>query len=220
MSPLFKSLHFTIDPVRHMPACNDPSSVLHRWDDPGTEIALWERQTPSFAAGLDGLAFDKLPHARFVTRAQHAGSDIGSALTRTPLTDGALRDALAADIENLIVRFANITGARTISVRLEAIANDACRLFHIDRTKARLVTTYIGPGTEWVTRQHGEEAIRLQDRYDGPIFRMPRFAVGLFPGSLSPSGGLTHRSPRISRSREFRLLLCLNEPLGTSVAAH
>lgn len=136
---------------------------------------------------------------------------IEAALSETNLCDDELTGALANDIEALVSRFERSTEAQSIEVRLEAVNDDACRFFHADLMRARLVTTYIGPGTGWIPNSHGDEAVRLQDAYVGPITEIPRFSVGIFPGSLSSGGGLVHRSPRLSGTGRFRLFLCLNE---------
>ena len=54
-------------------------------------------------------------------------------------------------------------------------------------------------------------ALQNPETFSGAIQRMPRYAVGLFPGSLSSYGALVHRSPRISTTGELRLFLCINE---------
>jgi hypothetical protein len=186
--------------------------VLRRWSDVDIELALWERRfDPSVASALDRLAFSDLPRACFVTTPENAERDIGRVLHEWRPERVHVYDALVSDIESLAVRFSHVTGAREIKLRLEAVQDDACRLFHLDRVPARLVTTYVGPGTEWIPGLYAAAALAAQDDYKGPIYQMPRFAVGVFGGSLSPRGGLLHRSPRIAETGQHRLLLCLNQ---------
>ncbi|NOT72603.1 MAG: DUF1826 domain-containing protein [Hyphomicrobium sp.] len=126
-------------------------SVLRSWNQPGVAFAEWTRSwEPSLIGRLDGLALDDLPRARFIARLDRIGDDVASVISQAGNCDATVVAALGSDIESLATRFAQATAARRIEVRLEAICDDACRLFHIDRMKARLVTTYIGPGTEWV----------------------------------------------------------------------
>lgn len=187
-------------------------SILRHWVDADTELALWQREfEPSVTSELDRLSQDQLPQARFITSPDLISSAIEKALHGWASEHNDLFPALAGDIEALVARFFQMTGSDAVKLRLEAIRDDACRLFHIDRARARLTTTYVGPGTEWVPCTHAADALASQENYEGPLHQMPRFAVGIFPGALSPFGGLLHRSPHIAGSGEHRLLLCLTQ---------
>ncbi|MEZ5898552.1 MAG: DUF1826 domain-containing protein [Hyphomicrobiaceae bacterium] len=188
-------------------------SVLRHWSNNGVALALWERTwDPVLTTKLDQLGFHELPRTRFQAKAVTAEVDVTAALADTQCHDETVMAALATDIESLICRFAEATGINEVEVRLEAIRDDACRLFHADRMRARLVTTYRGPGTEWVTPADADNALKNPEGFSGTVHPMPRFAVGLFPGSLAPQGPLVHRSPRIRETGEFRLFLSINEP--------
>lgn len=193
--------------------------VLRRWDHPMVELALWERSWPEdIVETLDRLCFADLPRAAFRTCKETAEADVASGLA-APVRSlegdrGRLFSALAVDIENLIVRFSCATDAPVVEVRLQPIRDDACTLFHVDRFRARLTTTYLGRGTEWVPEAHGADAVRLQGLYDGPVRELPRFGVGIFRGALSGEGALVHRSPRISGSGRVRLFLSITDVSG------
>lgn len=188
------------------------ASVLRHWSDPGVALSLWERTwDAALSCRLDALQYCELPRARFMARPETAEVDVAAALAEVQCPDESVMAALAVDIESLVCRFAAVTDAAEVEVRLEAIQGDACRLFHADRTRARLVTTYRGPGTEWVAPDDASAALQNPETFSGAIQRMPRYAVGLFPGSLSSYGALVHRSPRISTTGELRLFLCINE---------
>ncbi|MEO1266697.1 MAG: DUF1826 domain-containing protein [Myxococcota bacterium] len=60
------------------------------------------------------------------------------------------RTWLATDISILLSRFATFVDASRLSVRFGAIRTDQCRKFHVDNVRYRLITTYVGPGTQWV----------------------------------------------------------------------
>jgi hypothetical protein len=82
---------------------------------------------------------------------------------------------------------------------------------HRDCVEPRLLTTYRGPGTEWVQPCHADRAVRAQKRYAGPIERLQRHDVAIFKGCCVGEGrGIVHRSPPISKTGLTRLLLCLN----------
>lgn len=120
---------------------------------------------------------------------------------------GALRylpPALAADIHDLVRRFAELISKATVRLRLEAVDGDACRKFHADYTDLRLVTTYAGPGTD----------IRNTSAEDAPVTRIPTGHVALFKGKLFPGEPpvLLHRSPPIEGTGDRRVVLVLDTP--------
>ena len=97
--------------------------------------------------------------------------------------------------------------------------DDGCRRYHVDRSHLRLLSTYRGPGTEWLTNEQvdrdnlrsgapNEDIVRY-----GQPYRMAPFWVGLFKGSLYPNmadSGLVHRSPPIDGTGQFRVRFCLD----------
>lgn len=115
-----------------------------------------------------------------------------------------LPSALAADIHDLVQRFAALTDKATVRVRLEAVDGDACRKFHADYTDLRLVTTYAGPGTDICTTT----------AEDAPIHRTRAGDIAVFKGRLFPGEPpvLLHRSPPIEGSGERRIVLVLDTP--------
>ena len=111
---------------------------------------------------------------------------------------------LGADIAMLGRRFAAVTGDRTMRFRLEHVADDACRQYHVDSVGLRLLCTYAGPGTEWIDPA-------------GRHCRMPVFHVGIFKGAKFPDSAprILHRSPPVEHlpeRRRARLLLCIDQP--------
>lgn len=111
---------------------------------------------------------------------------------------------LAADIDDLVHRFAALTGKPTVRLRLEAVDGDACRKFHADYTDLRLVTTYAGPGTD----------IRETPADDAPVIRIGTGDIALFKGKLFQGQPpvLLHRSPPIEGMGERRIVLVLDTP--------
>jgi hypothetical protein len=100
-------------------------------------------------------------------------------------------------------------------MRLERIVDNACCKFHADQVGLRLLTTYLGPGTQWLP----DDAVRRRRGLCFPLRHAPpqrleRFAVGLFKGESYPGNcgrGIVHRSPPVSGTGKVRILLCLDE---------
>lgn len=110
---------------------------------------------------------------------------------------------ILADIAALARVFTEVAGAPGVRLRLEHVADDACRLFHVDAVRLRLLCTYAGAGTEWCDAEGG-------------LHRMAPMQVGLFKGNRHPDHGprIRHRSPPVSHlppTRRARLLLCIDE---------
>jgi hypothetical protein len=133
------------------------------------------------------------------------------------------RKWLTMDIALLLARLSHISGAGCLRVSFGAIRTDQCRKFHTDVMRYRLITTYVGPGTEWVP----DDAV-CREALDHPpdcpcdankeIVRNAsaiRHAlpgeVLLMKGDLHPNHrGAVHRSPSLEGSGRIRVVLIAN----------
>ncbi len=223
MDSLYKERAYpAVSTVSTAGACtSELPSVLRFWQQPDCQLALWNRSlAPQLVRELDRARLEDFPSLRFTARSDEIGRELGSGLVRFSLGRTELGTALAHDMAYLVSLFVHATGSPDVEVRLECVSDDACRKFHTDSTLARLVTTYVGPGTVWVPPEHAEEALRLQQDYAGPLYEMPRFAVGVFGGGQAAGGGLVHRSPRIAGTGTFRLFFCVNRPFRDAARLH
>lgn len=188
---------------------DNSADILGHWSDPGVTLALWQRKPePAFVSQLDRLCFEELPNFTLILRSADAPAALSDMLSAFALPVEHLTESLAADLAMLSAVFARLTESDELELRLEAIATDACKRFHYDNHRARLVSTYTGPGTVYVPNSHAHAALEDQSSYSGPAQEMPRFAVGLFRGAKSPGDGLVHRSPRLEGTGRFRLFFC------------
>lgn len=179
-------------------------------------LVSWHRELPS---GLDAQLVDwaKRFPAQFDEIVCVSSYEL-SAATRG-LAEPA-RAWLTMDVAILIARLAHLADARRLRVSLGAVRTDRCRKFHVDYLRYRLVTTYVGPGTEWVP----DAAVRreaLDHPQDCPcnankeIVRDPsavRHAVPgeviVMKGALHPGHhGAVHRSPPIEGTGRVRVVL-------------
>jgi hypothetical protein len=97
--------------------------------------------------------------------------------------------------------------------------DDDCRRYHVDRTHLRLLCTYRGPGTEWLTNDQVERLAQASGAPNEEIIRFGEpsqfepFWVGILKGDAFPGNarhGLVHRSPPIKGSGQTRVLFCLD----------
>jgi hypothetical protein len=117
------------------------------------------------------------------------------------------------DVAALARRIAAIASAARLRIRLERVQDNACRRFHADQVRLRLLCTYRGPGTEWLpdagVRRDADGGIA--EPPPAAIGRLVRFEVALLKGAAHPQGRpLIHRSPPIAGTGIARLLLAID----------
>lgn len=57
---------------------------------------------------------------------------------------------LYQDVSKVVLMFSDLFNVKNVWLRLDAIDGPMCPRFHVDNVKCRLVSTYFGPGTEWL----------------------------------------------------------------------
>jgi Protein of unknown function (DUF1826) len=154
---------------------------------------------PRNASGLAGGAVSMLRDA------QHARSSAGT-VDDALAAFSNLPSLLQEDMRALAHRFTCLMGTDKIRIRLETITSNACKKIHADYTDLRLITTYVGPGSEFVPFGLPPEEANLQ--------AIPTGHIGLFKGRLFGAGHAPcfHRSPRIEGSGQTRLVLVIDTP--------
>lgn len=134
------------------------------------------------------------------------------------LSDAVARGWITHDVESLAKAFAELLRVKLVDLRLEIVRDDACRKFHRDAIRARMICTYIGPGTELQVASGTDDA---------PLVASVPFAAPvLLKGKAwaSPDepvhtdetvrhGPVTHRSPAIAGAGVERLVVVLDEAL-------
>ena len=183
-----------------------------------TELVIWERSLPTgLREWIEQTEIISLPDLRILVRPSELLGALDPLLDECGLKAGNMRNGLVADINDLVIEFSNITRSDYVDVRLECVSHDACWKFHRDSVEIRLLTTYWGPGTEWVRRVQAEQAMQTQKGFKGPIEQLKNGDVAIFKGcGNSLNRGVVHRSPPISDTGLTRLLLCLNQRTVTS----
>lgn len=117
---------------------------------------------------------------------------------------------LFKDIYNLVNLFCNLFDEKRAWVRLDSIDKPMCPRFHTDYVKCRLVTTYVGPATQWLPHDlvnrsklgHGNQG-QPDDKSglfveNADIEQLNVGHVALLKGESwagNEGAGLVHRSP-------------------------
>ena len=205
-------------------------AVLAQATRPGIDIAVWTRAMPAFvgAALARWAPCAPAPVDRMVRLSDAGAEEVEGALAALPAgPEGWLRD----DVASLLARFAALSRVAEARVFFGVIRDDQCTKFHVDAVSLRLVTTYLGPGTEWVP----DEAV--DRRALGRMIRCPAEAnaaivpvtsavrrakaghVLVLKGSRHESaagGGAVHRSPPIASRGALRVALVVTAAGGPS----
>lgn len=176
------------------------TQVLDEWarvHSPDCPLHLEERDPPLAAASIAAM----LARQPFMLRHEGPVHELRVALPDLP-------GDLVADIEDLAHRFARLMSIDTVKVRIERTDSNACRKVHSDFTDIRLITTYIGPGTD--VAPHATE----NNRADCCLERVPTGWIGLFKGRNYGAGHppCFHRSPPAGDLGEKRLVLVIDTP--------
>lgn len=131
---------------------------------------------------------------------------------------------LNQSIAELVEMFCDLLGVERTGLRFGVLDSAMCPRFHVDRVPCRLVTTYLGAGTEWLQHEAvdrsklGPVSAGKSDHETG-LFRTPRDIQQLSSGSVAllkgelwegnEDAGLVHRSPTVEAGH-VRLLLSLD----------
>jgi hypothetical protein len=180
--------------------------------EPMFSLVIWQRKIPhSVKTWVSEQQPEQLPSGRVLTDRHNIREAIKTFFLKNKHNEQNEQQWLANDIVQLAQKYADITGSNKIDIRLDVIQNDACWKFHLDRVDYRLVTTYKGEGTQYVSPENAEQALNEQTDYSGPIKKIVEQNVAIFKGSNNTCGrGIVHRSPPIKEKQETRLLLCIN----------
>ncbi|MCL7941734.1 DUF1826 domain-containing protein [Halomonas sp. ATCH28] len=205
-------------PVTPRHAEGEDISILPRIFEDDISIAILHRRLPQeIQAGVNAqLQADR---ALSISWLGPPGDALRSELRRR-LQDPDACGALIEDIVTLAEAMAYLFDTDSVGLRLRRLASAMCPRFHCDHLPVRLVTTYHGPGCEWLP----EWAVNRQGlgapRPDKPeIVDDPSAVRRLGTGDLAllKSSGwigneehaLVHRSPDLPAGHQ-RLLLTLD----------
>ncbi|SHG14560.1 DUF1826 domain-containing protein [Vibrio gazogenes] len=196
-------------------------SILSDIYQPENNIAIWQRPLSSeMTAHIKNMLQEGQPLAlvQSVTPANAAE------WIRNRLSDYECADALGEDIGLIVDMFCCLFDLQQVGLRLTALDKPMCPKFHVDQIPCRLVTTYVGSATEWLSnddvdrRKLGAGAQGMADHLSGlfdneqRINQMQSGDVALLKGGGwegNEQTGLVHRSPELI-SNERRLLLTLD----------
>lgn len=189
-------------PAAHVAAGPSPA-ILAALHDPAINLVVWERTlADDLRAALAAVDLGRVQDVRLALPVCGLQAGLASTLSPALAAAGWHAPALAADVADLARRFAGVMACTAVEIRLDVVRGDACRKFHADYVPARLVTTYLGPGTDWLPDDARDET---------PVRGLAAGAVGLFKGRTWPTEQpIIHRSPPIAGTGRVRVVLVIN----------
>jgi len=186
------------------------TTVLNDIHQPEVNIAIYNRDTTALRAEIDSL----LDHD-FECRASGDLATIEAAFATAIQPHGC--DLLLRDVQELLRVFEQLTGAKSFRLLLATVKTNMCRRFHTDINDLRMLCTYSGQGTLWLTEENvNREALDSRRGYapialdENEIRQAATGAVLILKGAIYPKDGtkaVVHRSPTIEKTGERRLLL-------------
>lgn len=196
---------------------SDTPAVLGEALKDGVNLTVWQRQLPShindFAQTLLTLGE---PLAESLTLEPDANGDVQLRSLAAAYQDIAGHAGFVADVAWLVSAFACLLEARRIGLRLRVLDKAMCPRFHVDHVPLRLITTYVGAGSQWL-REEAMPRHRLGEPGAEPgdasrIEQLQAGEVALFKGEKwrgNEGAGIIHRSPQVGHD-ERRLILTLD----------
>ncbi|ALM53642.1 DUF1826 domain-containing protein [Halomonas huangheensis] len=147
------------------------------------------------------------------------GAELKADLLRQ-LPDPEAAEILVEDIQTLAEAMACLFETDSVGIRLRLLDAAMCPRFHCDNLPVRLVTTYVGPGSEWLPEAGINRAGLGAPSSDKPeVLRDPQAIQQLQSGDLAllkgsgwignEASGLVHRSPALV-SGQKRLLVTMD----------
>lgn len=135
----------------------------------------------------------------------------------------SVRSWLHDDIQALLEVLFDVAAPHAAAVKFGVVTTNQCRKFHVDYVNFRLITTYLGPGTDWLTNDNvnrdiledppedHNEANALIVKDTRQIRRAAAGEVLLMKGARHDNGvGLVHRSPPIENTGAKRAVLVIS----------
>ncbi|WP_260958405.1 DUF1826 domain-containing protein [Pseudomonas citri] len=203
-------------PVRQVQG--DTPQVLTQILEDGTNLAVWQRQLP---AHISDFATMVLSMEQSFAESQVVNLPSDDALPNLQGLAAGFGDlqgyeGFVADVAWLVGAFACLLGARRVGLRLRTLDRAMCPRFHVDHVPVRLLTTYAGPGSEWLEEGAMDRRClaSAEAQPDEPrmIQQLRQADVGLLKGEKwhgNEGFGLIHRSPALAPG-ERRLILTLD----------
>lgn len=180
--------------------------------DPGVQVCVWRRELdPNIQEYLSGL-----PPCGTLQSMETLSAEGRPRLVRLPAEPVPMpgRAAFIDDLAFLRDITCELLGCPAVGLRFARMHHAMCPGWHVDRTGMRMICTYQGPGTQWLSAQDADRGRpNLARLTDAPFIEAHPGDVVLLKGNLwqenEPFGAI-HRSPEIPVDAGARTLVTLD----------
>ena len=192
--------------------------ILFEINKDNLNLCLWKRNK-NHALAKEVAAFRpfELRDRRISTTKLTFDADVQKIMLDQSVDPSACSN-LREDLRRLADIFFTVSESCDTRFRLFTTIDDDCQRFHVDYRHLRMICTYQGPGTEWLTEDQANRDAYADGGSNEDIIRYGtpgRFKtswVGIlkddgFPGNRG--GGLMHRSPSLAGCQDIRVVFCL-----------
>lgn len=199
-------------PVDIIQVFGETPKVLAEVLQDGVNLAVWRRRLPAqledFAALVISLG-KPLADQRVIDVDEEQKPVLPDLLREAADLHGY--EAFVADVTWLVAAYTCLVGARRVGLRVRVLNAPMCPRFHVDNVPLRLLTTYIGQGSEWLQERDScrDELHTAQPSVDN-IQHLQPGEVAILKGEKwqgNEGAGLVHRSPS---AQQGRVLLSLD----------
>ena len=126
---------------------SDDVSNIYKIHKSENNISIWERELDSEIIESSKKVLVNSPGLRF---SEILGPKNVKKRLSEKFSSNDESNLLINDISSVVDLFCNLFSLKKVWLRLDAIEEPMCPRFHTDTVKCRLVTTYYGPGTQWL----------------------------------------------------------------------
>ena len=186
-------------------------NILGEIHNKDISIAIYERDIDILSSEINNLVKQNLEF-RASGKIKTIESEMRSKLGESNC------DRVIDDINKLLLHFQKVTNTDSFRLLLTTVNTNMCRKFHTDINDLRMLCTYSGPGTLWLTEDNvnrksmdangsTNDSIVIDDT---KVQQAKTGSVVLLKGAIYPqdnTNAIVHRSPTIEETGEKRLLL-------------
>lgn len=181
--------------------------ILHRIHDDDVNIAILNRNTQSFFEEIK-LVLDAAINIHI--------NGSSSLIIKTIEQKLSKYHYINKDIISILLHFKEVTKATNFKLALSCVTTNMCTKFHTDVNTIRLLCTYSGPGTLWLTEDNiNRNALKAKEHNHCIVINKTNIqqvktgAVVLLKGDKysKEAQGVVHKSPYIVEKNTKRLLL-------------
>ena len=184
------------------------SNILTNILQKETNIAIYERDINDLELEIQNISKYDIQFKSSGDKA-HIANHLMNDLSKYEL------NVILADILTQLDLFAAVTKAKKFKILFATVNSNMCRRFHTDINSLRMLCTYFGLSTQWLSddttnsdlfqQQISNDEIEIDKNL---INEVGTGNIAILKGALFPNGNpIMHRSPPIEKTGHKRLLL-------------